>query len=114
MVPSGTSLLWLTKHLAKAEAIWVLYRFSGLLLEPPVDDITPHDTIETVMSHYRDVARQVDAIILSSSLDDSCPPLDGDEPATLRWIAMHLLEEVARHAGHADILRELVDGSTGR
>ena len=35
-------------------------------------------------------------------------------PITLRWIAVHLIEELARHAGHADILRELLDGDTGR
>ena len=35
-------------------------------------------------------------------------------PVNLRWVLMHLLEETARHAGHADILRELIDGSTGR
>jgi hypothetical protein len=39
---------------------------------------------------------------------------DRGEPVNLRWILMHLLEETARHAGHADILRELIDGETGR
>jgi len=38
----------------------------------------------------------------------------GDDPVTLRWIMGHMLEEVARHAGHADILREQIDGQTGR
>ena len=48
------------------------------------------------------------------SLDERCR-LAGDEaPANLRWVMMHLLEETARHAGHADILRELIDGETGR
>ena len=41
-------------------------------------------------------------------------PNGGDIPVTLRWIVVHLIEELARHAGHADILRELVDGDTGR
>ena len=41
--------------------------------------------------------------------------LGADEaPVNLRWVLMHLLEETARHAGHADILRELIDGRTGR
>jgi hypothetical protein len=35
-------------------------------------------------------------------------------PVNLRWVLMHLLEETARHAGHADVLRELIDGETGR
>ena len=41
-------------------------------------------------------------------------PNGGDVAVTLRWIAVHLIEELARHAGHADILRELLDGDTGR
>ena len=41
-------------------------------------------------------------------------PNGGDIPVTLRWIVVHLIEELARHAGHADILRELIDGDTGR
>ena len=41
-------------------------------------------------------------------------PGGGDIPVTLRWIIVHLIEELARHAGHADILRELIDGDTGR
>lgn len=40
--------------------------------------------------------------------------ISGDDVVNLRWIVMHLLEETARHAGHADILRELIDGQTGR
>lgn len=114
MVPSGTSLLWLTKHVARAEAIWVLHRFSGELAAPPDDRLMPDDTLAAAIDHYLAVTRDVDSVILRSSLDDTCSPAGGDEPATLRWIVMHLLEEIARHAGHADILRELIDGSTGR
>ena len=51
----------------------------------------------------------------AASLDDLCRGLAaGEAPANLRWVLMHLLEETARHAGHADIIRELIDGSTGR
>jgi hypothetical protein len=57
----------------------------------------------------------VDAIVgKTKSLDQDCPPFDSGPPVNLRWILAHLLEETARHAGHADILRELLDGSTGR
>ncbi|MGH8328676.1 MAG: DUF664 domain-containing protein, partial [Steroidobacteraceae bacterium] len=38
----------------------------------------------------------------------------GDDPPTLRWILIHMIEETARHAGHADILREQIDGAVGR
>jgi hypothetical protein len=48
------------------------------------------------------------------SLDEVCRHVGDEAPVNLRWVLMHLLEETARHAGHADILRELVDGTTGR
>jgi hypothetical protein len=46
-------------------------------------------------------------------MEDCCLAEDNVN-VNLRWVLMHLLEETARHAGHADILRELIDGSTGR
>ena len=56
-----------------------------------------------------------DAIVAAApSLDAPAVLTGGEEPVSLRWILMHLLEETARHAGHADILRELIDGETGR
>ena len=57
---------------------------------------------------------RVDAIVSSSSLDQPCKATGDDVPTNLRWVLMHLLEETAHHAGHADIIRELIDGSTGR
>ncbi len=51
---------------------------------------------------------------VAPDLDRPCQPFDDEPPVSLRWILLHLLEETARHAGHADILRELVDGKTGR
>ena len=58
-------------------------------------------------------------IVDAHDLDDADagrerPPPTPLAPVTLRWIAVHLIEELARHAGHADILRELLDGDTGR
>ena len=51
----------------------------------------------------------------TASLDEvTVVPIRGyDAPVSLRWILVHMIEETARHAGHADILRELIDGSTG-
>jgi len=52
---------------------------------------------------------------VDASLQDLCArPEPGLDPVNLRWVLMHLLEETARHAGHADIIRELIDGDTGR
>ena len=53
-------------------------------------------------------------MVSAASLDDACRDVGDEAIVNLRWVLMHLLEETARHAGHADILRELVDGETGR
>ena len=50
----------------------------------------------------------------ASGPDERCRADDADPPVNLLWVLAHLVEETARHAGHADILRELLDGSTGR
>jgi uncharacterized damage-inducible protein DinB len=109
-VGSGTSLLWLIQHMARAEVTWVLNRFAG-----QDGQAEPGDTLEAAVSCYRQVWQQVDAVAFTSaSLDELCRRPDTDAPVSLRWVLMHLLEETARHAGHADILRELIDGRTGR
>ena len=116
MVPSSTSLLWLTKHMARAETTWVLQRFAGAEAPVPDDSIAPADTLPAAVAHYRATWSRVDAVIAAApSLDARCArPEEGQPAVNLRWILMHLLEETARHAGHADILRELIDGETGR
>lgn len=113
-VASGTTLLWLVKHLGRAECIWVQHRFAGAAMTVPDDAVTDADTLPTVIDSYRTTWADIDAIVAASSLDDECANPEGDPQVNLRWILMHLLEETARHAGHADILRELIDGDTGR
>jgi len=64
---------------------------------------------------YRATWARVDAIVVAApSLDELCRDVGAESPVNLRWVLMHLLEETARHAGHADVLRELIDGRTGR
>lgn len=113
-VGSGTSLLWLIRHMADAEVTWVLHRFAGQ--DPAPSAGPPQDgTLAAAVDAYRQVWQRVDAVVFSgSSLDEPCQRPDAGPPVTLRWVLMHLLEETARHAGHADIIRELIDGATGR
>jgi Protein of unknown function (DUF664) len=113
-VGSGTTLLWLVKHLAQAELMWVAVRFAGLDTELPDDTVHASDSVESVRAGYRAATARADEIIAAASLDDPCRRVPGDESLSLRWVVAHLLAETARHAGHADILRELIDGSTGR
>ena len=109
LVPSGTSLVWLTWHLAHAEALWVLHRFAGQDLDPPGDG-----PIAAAIAAYQAGWARVDEILRTADLSAERPATARDQPVNLRWILAHLLEETARHAGHADIIRELLDGSTGR
>ncbi len=114
-VGSGTSLLWLVKHLARAESTWVLRRFAGSAQLLPSDAVVPSDTVASVVADYRATWERVDAVIVAApSLDVACADVGAESPVNLRWVVTHLLEETARHAGHADILRELIDGETGR
>lgn len=112
-VGSGTSLLWLTNHMADAEATWVLHRFAR---RPDAEGAGGHaPDLDGAVARYRRIWRDVDPILdAAGSLDEMCPPFDDQPAVNLRWVLAHLVEETARHAGHADIIRELIDGQTGR
>ena len=115
-VDSDTTLLWLVKHVRWAEEIWLRLRFAGEDASLVGDAVVPDDTVAGAVEAYRAAWVTHDAIVLAApSLDEVCRgPGAGDPPVNLRWVLADLLEEIARHAGHADILRELLDGSTGR
>jgi uncharacterized damage-inducible protein DinB len=120
MTPSGTSLLGLVKHLAAVEYGWFLQTF-GRETEPmPFDEddpeadlrIEPHETTEEIVAFYRRACTAADKVINELGLDDTGTSWSGDT-VSMRWVLIHMLEETARHAGHLDILRELIDGATG-
>jgi hypothetical protein len=113
-VDSDTTLLWLVKHSAGAEARWVLWSFAGQVDSVRDDAVDPDDTLAAAIDEYRATWASVDAVVSAADLDDQSRAISGDDVVNLRWIVTHLLEETARHAGHADILRELIDGQTGR
>jgi Protein of unknown function (DUF664) len=114
LVPSDTTLLWLTEHVRYAEIIWFRWRFAGEDVDLPSDMRMAAASIDEAVDAYRDEWPRLDEIVLGASgLDRLCVREPG-EAVNLRWVVTHLIEEIARHAGHADILRELVDGETGR
>lgn len=108
-VASGTTLRWVVAHLAQAESTWVEARFAGGEMR-----VVPDGSLADAVAAYRSTWARVDTIVASASLDDPCVADVGDPPVNLRWVLAHLLEETARHAGHADVLRELIDGEIGR
>lgn len=112
LVPSGTTLLWLVKHCREVERFWLHHGFADQPATGTIDDVvTDDDTPEDVIAEYRVLAAVTTEFVVT------CPDLteSADNPTrTLRWSLVHLIEEIGRHAGHADILREQIDGTIGR
>ena len=73
------------------------------------------ETVASVCLLYREQCARSREIVAAADLDQEAFNHWGDPPheVTLRWILVHLIEETARHLGHADILREQIDGATG-
>jgi Protein of unknown function (DUF664) len=112
---SGTTLLWLTKHMASAESLWLLHRFAGEDVVIEDNRVGPGDTLLMAIAAYQQTWVLTDAVVAAApSLSEPCRYVGQDSPVNLRWVLMHLLEETARHAGHVDVLREMVDGKIGR
>jgi hypothetical protein len=115
LVPSLTTLLGLVKHAAFAERVWFDVALAGrtraeISLPRTVDDsfvLTDDDTIESVRAQYRLAWTNAEEIAAAYSLDDLAVH-NRRGPLSLRWIYLHMLEELARHSGHGDILREQI------
>jgi hypothetical protein len=120
MVPSGTSLLGMVKHLAYVERWWFQQVWAGERPGYPWTDddpdadwrIEPEETTEQVLALYQqECDRSREIVAAASSLDDLAH--HPRRQLSRRWILVHMIEETARHNGHADILREQLDGTTG-
>ena len=117
--PTGMTLLGLVKHLAWDERIWFGYHFLGEAVEPMEADPSFHveatDTIDSVLAGFEtDCERSRQIMAEAPSFDTLARvPHDHFGSVSLRWIIVHMIEEVARHVGHMDILREQTDGSAG-
>jgi hypothetical protein len=113
-VPSGTNLLGLLNHLTFVER--------SIFLGEDVTDwqatfqAAPTDSVAVVVARYRETVDRANEVL------DGCPDLAAPIPRpgsrrptpSVRWALTHMIEETGRHAGHTDILRELIDGTTGR
>lgn len=125
--PSTLTLGGLLNHLALVEDDWMQVRFLGLPDREPwagVDWKADPDwefrsagelEPEQLRRRYRQACdRSRDVIVQATGPDQlSVQPLRDGQFFSLRWVLLHLLEETARHAGHADLLREAVDGTVG-
>jgi uncharacterized damage-inducible protein DinB len=127
LAPSDLTLASLTKHLALVEDSWFQERFVGVEVEPwasaPFDvdrDWEMHsasdDSPDDLVALYRAaIARSQATLNTVESLDARSAVNDRREgiPYSMRWILVHMIEETARHNGHADFIRQSIDGRTG-
>jgi len=125
--PSDLTLLGLIRHMAEVERNWFRRRFRDLDAPPlyygehdPDGDFHPgeadtlHEAMVTLLAEI-EFAKATTAGVALDTLAAANPPtqrIPGWQPS-LRWILIHLIEEYARHCGHADLLRQRIDGAVG-
>ncbi|MEV1061923.1 DinB family protein [Streptomyces sp. NPDC050263] len=126
MTPTGTSLLGLVKHLAGAEALYFGSTYGRPFAGPPLwiaGDAEPNadlwaradETREAIVGLYRRACAHADETIAALPLDAvGRIPGDPGSELTLHHSLTHMIAETQRHAGHADIVRELIDGAVGQ
>ncbi|MGH3166540.1 MAG: DinB family protein [Trebonia sp.] len=124
---SGLTLAGILYHLALVEETWMEVRFAGLPARAPWKDIDwdadPDWEFRTALTlepeqvrqRYRDACARSRAVAAAAGgLDQVAVRPFGDQKYfNLRFVLLHLIEETARHAGHADLLREAIDGTVG-
>jgi hypothetical protein len=122
--PSDLTLLGLIRHMAKVERVWFRARLAGEdvpwlyvgALHPdgdPAGDFhapTGDTLAEAFDSYWREI-EVADRVIAVTDLDTEVDT--GRTVLSLRWVLVHMIEEYARHCGHADLLRQAIDGATG-
>jgi uncharacterized damage-inducible protein DinB len=125
--PSSLTLAGLLYHLADVEESWMEVRFLGLAEREPFaaadleadPDWAFHAAVkldpEELRQRYRDACNRSRKVVAGAAgLDQqSVATFPDGRHFSLRWVLLHLIEETARHAGHADLLREAIDGSVG-
>jgi hypothetical protein len=113
-VPSGTNLLGLLNHLTFVERSTFLG--DDVTDWPATFHAAPGDSVADVVARYRETVESANRVL--DGCADLAAPVPRARPGrsapSVRWALTHLIEETGRHAGHADILRELIDGATGR
>ena len=130
--PSDMTLGGLMKHLAAVESSWFTRVFSGQEMVPPFDSVdwaadrdwewrsSRDDTPEELRAIFDDAVRRSDAVIDTALREGGLDAVSvqgtrgrPDARFSLRWILVHMVEEYSRHNGHADLIRQSIDGQTG-
>jgi hypothetical protein len=121
LVPSSTTPIGLVKHAAAVERGWFQHYLAGLRREQIAGnargdaaswEVGASEAVADVIAEYEESCAESRRIAAGFALDHTVPH-DRLGPVSLRWIYVHMIREHARHIGHADILREQIDGATG-
>ena len=107
------SLLGIVNHLAHVEWRWIDGGMLGEKVSRSEDEFSPGGelTVVAAVAAYRARAAATNAAV--RAIRSLAEPCQREEGTDLRWVLLHLINETARHAGHADATRELLDGTTG-
>ncbi len=129
VAPSELSLLGLVRHLAEVESTWFVRRVAGI--DEPARFSTEHDVdgdlhlpaatgtelaglVDEAFTAWQSAIARADEVLAGvASLDDEFWHERDRVMISVRWLLVHMIEEYARHNGHADLLREAIDGVTG-
>ena len=108
-------LIGVVRHLTRVEWRWIDGGFGGADVSRTDDEFRPGPelTVATAIGDYRARAAATDAAVRALDLTQRSDPDSWGEGHDLRWVVLHLINETARHAGHADATREMLDGVTG-
>jgi hypothetical protein len=113
-VGSGTNIAGLVQHLTFVESLWFGEIVAGGKASGDRSmQVDPSVSVRTLRADYR-AACQASNEIIAAVGDADAPVTRNGKKRDLRWVLLSVIEETARHAGHADIIREQIDGQTGR
>jgi uncharacterized damage-inducible protein DinB len=109
------SLMGVVNHLTAVEWRWIDGGFLGAVVHRSEDEFKPGPelTVEAAIRDYQQRGAATDRVVRSLPLTQRSPGDSWAEGKDLRFVLVHLINETARHAGHADSTRELLDGTTG-
>jgi hypothetical protein len=120
--PSSLTLLGLLRHMTEVERWWFRTNATGLALpdlywtaddeDGDFDSVADAD-VEQDLATFRAECLASDEAVRTMSLEDTFAGKGRGDTISLRWVYVHMIEEYARHNGHADLLRERIDGATG-
>jgi hypothetical protein len=125
-LPSGWTPLELVKHLGYMEGRWLVWGFLAEPIDDPFGDevngmwtVTADESAAELLAALAAGGERTQAIVAAADLNETSAlggrfnAGDDKPPPTLGWILVHVLQEYARHAGHLDIARELIDDTVG-